>query len=536
MASVVTMLTSRFYCSFSDFKHFCFVFLLILLSLGYQIKCVDSAHVSGTWNTKEFFRFLIKFGFQKTDVHQENDGYIYGNVTVKGNFSQNATLAVLDRGYFLEYYGNRTVANKSKACILMFDKIGTTAYDSACYDRGELDFLRKVPCSKGELCYDEDKPMNVVPLNQFTFRIRDVRQPRFWYISMVACYRDPKTCQWKHLDEEAELDYDIWFVNGNPNVSGNNPVLYQFSFDRQDTVELYLVFFLCYIILVPLQLYAALQQRHPVTRLFTVSLLMEFIGLVFNLFHVLKFAIDGVGFEQLAVAGDIFDILSRTTLMLLLLLLAKGWAITRLELTHKPLVFTIWFIYGVVHVLLYVWNMTEVDIIEDIDEYQTWPGWLILILRSMIMIWFLLELRNTMSYEHNVHKLHFFLHFGASALVWFIYLPIIALIALRVSALWRFKLLLGITYSADCLAYCVMTHLLWPTRSEQYFLLANENFHADELDEFNESPHVVNTYRMHTEEPQDLNELPSNYSNYSGVSSSHNSIDDDADYTKPILT
>lgn len=45
--------------------------------------------------------------------------------------------------------------------------------------------------------------------------------------------------------------------------------------------------------------------------------------------------------------------------MLLLLLLAKGWAITRLELTHKPLVFTIWFIYGVVHVLLYVWNMVR---------------------------------------------------------------------------------------------------------------------------------------------------------------------------------
>jgi hypothetical protein len=59
------------------------------------------------------------------------------------------------------------------------------------------------------------------------------------------------------------------------------------------------------------------------------------------------------------------------------------------------------------------------------------------------MIWFLFELRNTMMYEHNTQKLNFFLHFGASALVWFIYLPIIALIALQVSALWRFKLLLG---------------------------------------------------------------------------------------------
>lgn len=83
------------------------------------------------------------------------------------------------------------------------------------------------------------------------------------------------------------------------------------------------------------------------------------------------------------------------------------------------------------------------DIIEDIDEYQTWPGWLIIVFRSLIMCWFLYELRTTMLYEHNTQKLNFLLHFGASSLVWFIYLPIIALIALHVSTLWRFKLLVG---------------------------------------------------------------------------------------------
>lgn len=86
---------------------------------------------------------------------------------------------------------------------------------------------------------------------------------------------------------------------------------------------------------------------------------------------------------------------------------------------------------------------TEVDIIEDIDEYQTWPGWLILALRVTIMMWFVLELRNTMMYEHNMAKLNFLLHFGASSLVWFVYLPVIALIALQISPLWRFKFILG---------------------------------------------------------------------------------------------
>ena len=83
------------------------------------------------------------------------------------------------------------------------------------------------------------------------------------------------------------------------------------------------------------------------------------------------------------------------------------------------------------------------DIIEDIDEYQTWPGWLMIVFRTLIMIWFLYELRTTMMYEHNTQKLNFLLHFGASSLVWFIYLPILAIIALHVSTLWRFKVLLG---------------------------------------------------------------------------------------------
>lgn len=292
-----------------------------------------------------------------------------------------------------------------------------------------------------------------------------------------------------------KVQYDFWLVNGNPNQSLYNSLMYQFSFEHQNTLELYLVFLLCYIVLVPVQIYAVRTQKHPVTKLFTCSLILEFGAICFNFLHTVKFAADGVGFTGLDVAGDILDIMSRTLFMLLLLLLAKGWAVTRLELTYKPLVFGVWLAYGIVHILLYVWNTTEVDIIEEIDEYQTWPGWLILTLRVAIMSWFVLELRNTMMYEHNMAKLNFLLHFGASSLVWFVYLPVIALIALQISPLWRFKFLLGITYSADCLAFCVMTHLLWPTRSEQYLLLAPSDYTAgiEELDEFNESPHVVHS-------------------------------------------
>lgn len=52
-------------------------------------------------------------------------------------------------------------------------------------------------------------------------------------------------------------------------------------------------------------------QKHPVTKLFTFSLALEFVALCFNVLHTVKFAADGVGFAGLAAAGDILDIMSR---------------------------------------------------------------------------------------------------------------------------------------------------------------------------------------------------------------------------------
>lgn len=137
---------------------------------------------------------------------------------------------------------------------------------------------------------------------------------------MVACYHNTTTCEWHHYPSSIpyEINYDIWLVNGNPNNSAFNTLTYQFSFDRQNTLELYLIFWLCYMVLVPLQCHAVKTQKHPVTKLFTASLLLDFIALCFILIHTLKYALDGEGYPKLAMTGDIFDILSRVSMNFLL--------------------------------------------------------------------------------------------------------------------------------------------------------------------------------------------------------------------------
>lgn len=152
----------------------CFVVLL-------AVQESHGTHLTGRFNPgKEFFKFLIKFGFQKTERTSLRDtyGYIYGNITATGPMPVNLTFAVLDGGRFMDYYGNHTIPNREIACQRMFSQLSSLAYSSECNQDAKGDYFRQVPCPRGALCPDEDSPANVVHGNQFTYVISDLYQPR----------------------------------------------------------------------------------------------------------------------------------------------------------------------------------------------------------------------------------------------------------------------------------------------------------------------------------------------------------------------
>lgn len=151
--------------------------------LCYSFCGIESLHLKGTFNTGDFFVFLAKFGFQKTDEHDLKNtlGYIYGNITCQdyNTVKHKATFVVVDRQYFLEYYRKRTKGEF--ACSAMFEKIDTVAYDRNCKVNGTVDYLRSVPCPIGELCEEEDTPERVVNGHQFTYAVQDNNQARYDY-------------------------------------------------------------------------------------------------------------------------------------------------------------------------------------------------------------------------------------------------------------------------------------------------------------------------------------------------------------------
>ena len=152
----------------------------IALVLVLQVVSNEALHLTGSWRSGKFFKFLAKFGFQQTDLHDKENtqGYIYGNITSKEHFNSDITFVVVDSEYFTEYYGNRTLMPRSAACPAMLKKVSTIAWDETCNIDGVEDFLRKIPCPKNQLCLDEDEPSRVISGQQFTYAVQDTHQPR----------------------------------------------------------------------------------------------------------------------------------------------------------------------------------------------------------------------------------------------------------------------------------------------------------------------------------------------------------------------
>jgi hypothetical protein len=158
--------------------------MLIRLILIYCLSqsFIAALHLHGHYSTEEFFRLLTKFGIQKTDQHRLDDtfGYIYGNITLdcqtnNCSLTKNILFLILDYDYFLPVYKKQ----RTQSCSDMMKQIQTIAFHRQCNIDGKEDFWRRIPCPQGQLCPDEDQPNNVIHNQQFTFKIRDINQPRY---------------------------------------------------------------------------------------------------------------------------------------------------------------------------------------------------------------------------------------------------------------------------------------------------------------------------------------------------------------------
>ncbi|TNN20546.1 integral membrane G protein-coupled receptor isoform 2 [Schistosoma japonicum] len=315
-----------------------------ILAVVLVVDAVNTLHLKGKWNPSNRYLFLTKFGFQRTQIDEleATRGYIYGtmmleNVTTSTqNLTDIATLVLVDSEFIVDLYGNATepiwIHNitgmtyqeslwfiETERCNKMFGKINSLAWHKTCSPTGEMDLIRSVPCPASGFCAEEDDPESVVPNSQFTFVVQDLRQPRYWYLSLVACKRNLTTCKWettaipRHMNTSSSLSpystltitYDIWLVNGEPKLQSFNQFEHHFSFETHGIAQMFFLFLSLYIIL-NITAHVKLANHFSLhVCLYLVHLWLASMGTMLAAVHWGVFSFDGRGLGLLSELGTV---------------------------------------------------------------------------------------------------------------------------------------------------------------------------------------------------------------------------------------
>jgi hypothetical protein len=193
-------------------------------------RVVVTLHIQGEFHTNDFYKYLTRFGFKATDLHnvENTQGFIYGNVTFKNEISSNKslTLIILDKKSFSDFYKKHTFMPRVYACEMMFSEhLITNLYNFDCNSNGTFDYTRRVPCNRNDVCIDhhsENTTQNTdklpIPMQnyQFTIRLNFLNEAKFFYLSLVTCDLDKKQCRWNNTFDgiNEKIEYSIYLTNG----------------------------------------------------------------------------------------------------------------------------------------------------------------------------------------------------------------------------------------------------------------------------------------------------------------------------------
>lgn len=355
----------------------CVLAAVTLLTFG-SVE-VHSTRVKGSISyhyekKQDFMFFLERFG-----VRKHHDMYAYGTVYRNNDdligLNSLMTLVLIPQGAWDKFYSKapRSGGYYSGKCS---EVIAETLNDSIvlpsgkCPLRGTEDYFRKVPCDIVDGDYTSCNQPPITPVingQNFTF-YTNAPNTQYYYLFLMTCTRNSSVnCAWGSTDE-ISINYDISLVNNHPNNS--NPYTKEFPYDLQGTLTLQMVFGILYLTLIPLHF--VLHSRfcikgrnrkysmHVLVKVFSLSLVMECLYVLLELLHSSIYASDGRGVVAFKYLGEVANQFSDWLLILVVILVGKGWQVTTSSLRWSKVTAGIWGAYILFSAVYFVWMVVSV--------------------------------------------------------------------------------------------------------------------------------------------------------------------------------
>nr|XP_018918089.1 PREDICTED: transmembrane protein 145-like [Bemisia tabaci] len=250
-------------------------------------------------------------------------------------------------------------------------------------------------------------------------RFRSAR-PRWWFIAISNC----------NSTKGLNVRYKFLMTNGPPDDLFHE----HFSADEFyifPTVIAYAIVY-AFVVVAVFVCSNELKSRqllHSTYKLFNYSVITQEIGILFQGYALLNFALNGTGLPRVKNLGRLFESASETIYLLLLLLLAKGYTVTRGKLrTISSVKITVFMcLYVFTYTLLFIYEKQLFDPGEVLYLYESPAGYGLIALR--LIAWWIFLYSTIFTLRHYPEKSEFYYTFKVIGSLWFVSGPAFVLIS-----------------------------------------------------------------------------------------------------------
>uniref|UniRef100_A0A1B0CVQ4 Putative membrane protein n=1 Tax=Lutzomyia longipalpis TaxID=7200 RepID=A0A1B0CVQ4_LUTLO len=282
---------------------------------------------------------------------------------------------------------------------------------------------------------------------------------RWWYIAISNCGSS------KGLD----IKYRFRMTNGPPGDFWHE----HFSADEMYIPPILLTQCLAYTFLLLGMFLCAIELKsrhlfHCTYRLFTFSATVQWAGILVQGVAWARYAISGMGPNT--TLGGLLMGASEVSFLALMLLMAKGYTITRARLSTATTVKLTVFIniYIVAYISLYILQAETFDPGEVLNIYESPAGFGLIGLRCGAWVAFLIGLAATL--RKYPEKSAFYYPFGLLGSVWILAGPALTLVGIGVLDAWvRESVMCAILGTVAFGGHAAFLWLTWPSRANRSF-------------------------------------------------------------------
>ncbi|XP_059173236.1 transmembrane protein 145-like [Physella acuta] len=251
---------------------------------------------------------------------------------------------------------------------------------------------------------------------------------RWWYMAVSRCSKSSQT-------DGLYLEYKLHMTNGYDLLHK------EYSADEFYIFPVDVTFFLIYVLMCILSVVCAISLRnrqlfHTTYKLYLVSLFIWTFHLFLMVIAWGHYGTTGWEIRPVEVTGRILRSISMIIFILMLILMAKGYTITRGRLTRTSTIRITVFLnlYIIIIVILFVWEGMLFDPGKVLYYYESPPGYGLVTMHLIGWLWFLYATVFTL--KHTTKRINFYIPFFAFYTLWFWAAPIMTLIAMFSMAKW----------------------------------------------------------------------------------------------------